>query len=68
MLKLEITDILADLKKYKKPIICCSAGGDFTIKLSRILERKGIPVYQTPRRAVSAMSSLVKYWKYIQSK
>lgn len=65
-LELSITDVLADLKKHRKPILCCSAGGKFTIKLSKILEKHGIPVYQTPRRVVSAMASLVKYNEWLE--
>ncbi len=67
-LELKITDVLDDMKKHRKPILCCSAGGDFTIKLSRILERNGIPVYQTPGRVASAMASLVKYGEQFNKK
>ena len=62
-LELKITNVLSDMKKYGKPVLCCSAGGDFTLKLSKILEKEGVPVYQTPRRVVSSMAALVKYWK-----
>jgi len=56
-----ITDVLIDLKKYKKPILCCATGSSFTIRLSRKLERNGIPVYVSPERAVKALKALVNH-------
>ncbi|MDI6798896.1 MAG: CoA-binding protein [Candidatus Aenigmarchaeota archaeon] len=62
----ELIDVIADLKKYGKPILCCATGGKFTIRLARALEKNGIPVYVSPERAVKAMSVLVKYSNWIK--
>lgn len=56
-----IVDVVAALsRKYKKPILCCAAGGEFTHKLSMKLEAKSIPVYQTPSEAVQVFSSMAR--------
>jgi len=65
-LELNITDVLINLKKFNKPVLCCTAGGGFTKKLSRILEKNGIPVYFSPNRAVGAMAALVEYGKNLK--
>ena len=59
----KITDIIVSMKKFGKPILCCMTGSEFTAKAERILENNGIPVYQTPERAVRTFSSLVYYEK-----
>lgn len=48
-------------KRFKKPILACAAGGEFTEKLSNRLLSGGVPVYPTPERAVKAMRALVEY-------
>jgi acetyl coenzyme A synthetase (ADP forming)-like protein len=60
-LNLDIIDAINEMKKFNKPILCCSAGSDFTKKLSSELEKKGTPVYETPERVVKAMVALVNY-------
>lgn len=61
----KITDVIVDLKKYGKPILCCATGGKFTVKLSRILEKNGIPVYVAPERAVKALNALIRYKEWL---
>ena len=51
------------MKKSGKPVLCCASGGKFTSKISKIIEGKGIPVYPTPRRAVSSFGTMVRYMK-----
>ena len=65
-LELNITDVLIKLKKFNKPMLCCSTGGGFTKNLSKILEKNGIPVYLTPERVVRAMAALVEYGKFLK--
>jgi len=60
----KIIDVLVDLKKYKKPIICGTAnGGPYTKKIASILEKKGIPIYPSPERTVAAVRGLIHYGK-----
>ncbi len=59
-----VVDYLIELKrKYKKPILACAAGGEYSNKLSKKLTKGGIPVYPTPERAVKTMKALVEYGK-----
>lgn len=62
-LERDVIDVIISLKKYGKPILCCAAGGKFTLELSRILEKNGIPVYTSPERVVKAMAALINYSK-----
>jgi acetyl coenzyme A synthetase (ADP forming)-like protein len=48
-------------KKYNKPLLVCSTGGDFTAVHKKILESYGIPVYPSPHRAVRSAKILVDY-------
>lgn len=60
----EVVGYLVDIKKrYKKPLLVCASGGNFTKILSTSLISKGISVYTTPERAVRAMKALVSYSK-----
>jgi 3-hydroxypropionyl-CoA synthetase (ADP-forming) len=54
-----IVDVLQRIKKYRKPIICCAAGGPYTRMMIKRMETLGIPVYETAERAVNAANSLV---------
>jgi acyl-CoA synthetase (NDP forming) len=58
-----VVDYLLQLKKYRKPIIACAAGGSYSNKMSQKLMDGGIPVYPTPERAVKVMKALVGYGK-----
>ncbi|MEM3506051.1 MAG: hypothetical protein QW589_05060 [Candidatus Bathyarchaeia archaeon] len=60
-----IIEIIPKFQKYGKPIVCCSSGGPYTIRLSKILEKKGIPVYPTPERAVAAAYALITRGKQL---
>jgi acyl-CoA synthetase (NDP forming) len=61
LLSESITDTIIKMKKFNKPIICCTIGGMFTINLVRVLESEGIPVYPTPERAAQSMAALINY-------
>jgi 3-hydroxypropionyl-CoA synthetase (ADP-forming) len=54
-----IVDVIAKLRDYGKPIVCCAAGGPYTEKMSKRMEELGVPVYQTAERAVAAVKALV---------
>ena len=62
-----VIDVIAGVKaKTQKPIIVCATGGQFTKRCLEDLEKKGIPTYITPERAVKAMSALVKYGEILR--
>ncbi len=65
-LESEVVDVIAQAMEYGKPIVVCSAGGDYTEVHRKMLERSGIPAFPTPERAVRAMGCLVKYGRYLQ--
>jgi len=54
----EVVHLVPKMKKYGKPIIAVAAGGPFTKKQSQELERRGIPVFSSPERAVAAAHAL----------
>lgn len=55
-----VLETVPKMMKYGKPIIGCASGGVYARRMSRALESKGIPVYETPERAVAATYALVK--------
>ena len=56
-----IIRVVSDAKRYGKPIVAVAAGGPYTRRQSRRLEREGIPVFQSPRLAVRAALALYLY-------
>jgi len=54
-----ILEVIAGLRKFGKPIICCAAGGPYTRKMSKAIETFHVPVYETAERAVNAARGLV---------
>ncbi len=60
----DIVDVLEKLKRHGKPIIVCAGGGSFTRKMNQEIEKRGIPTYQTPERAVRAAEALATYAIY----
>ncbi len=67
-LETTLVDAIERMKSFGKPILCFSTGSDFSRKLIKELESKGIPVYDSPERAVRAMAALVNYSKIAQKK
>lgn len=64
----EIIDVLRECKIYGKPLTVCMTGGTYIMERAKKLEGFGIPVYQTPERAVKAMSVLYEYGKILKRK
>jgi len=63
----KVVDVIIDLsKKYKKPVLCCAAGGKFTKKLIAILEANSMPVYSTPEQAIKSLAVMVKYSEWLK--
>jgi len=48
-------------KNSDKPIIVVTSGSEKVHEIKEKLENKGIPVFNTPNRAVDALTSLIKY-------
>jgi len=55
-----VVDFILDMQRFKKPIVCCAAGGKYTKKMAEKLENGGVPVYPSPDRAVKSYNLLVK--------
>ena len=57
-----IVDVLGDFQKLmKKPILVGAMGGPFTKKISRELEDRNVPVYDSVTTWISAASTLAKW-------
>ena len=56
-----IVDVIADLKRFKKPVFACMTGGEFTSLHRRMMEERGIPTYEAPERAVAGLKALNEY-------
>ncbi|MCS7134861.1 MAG: CoA-binding protein [Candidatus Aenigmarchaeota archaeon] len=59
----KVVDYIIECKKFRKPIIVCSVGSDFTERQNKKLMANNIPVYPTPERAVRAFHALVRFYK-----
>lgn len=58
----EIIDVIREFSDRKnKPIVVVSAGGDYTRFHMRMLERSGVPTFDSPRRAALALKALYDY-------
>lgn len=68
--KLETTlvDVIDSMKVYGKPIVCFSDGSDFSLRLIKALESKGVPVYDSIEIAVKSMKALVDYSMLVKKK
>ncbi len=67
-LETTIVDTIEGMKAYGKPVLCCSVGSEFSTRLIRSLESKGMPVYDSPERAMRAMKALIDYGRMNQKK
>lgn len=58
----EVVDVITAFSDArKKPIVVCSAGGSYAKLHMRMLEKNGVPTYDSPARAAAALSGLVRY-------
>ncbi len=51
-------------KESIKPITICTAGGEPVKKMKKKFEDGGIPVFNTPQRAVDALRAMIEYSDY----
>ncbi len=56
-----IVEVLEECKIFGKPFTACIGGSAYSIEIAKRLQRKGIPVYPTPHRAVKALRVLYEY-------
>jgi len=61
-----IVEKLDMMQEKGKPIITIASGGEFTHNMAARIEKKGLPVYQTPEDAVQAVNGLCKSAEQIQ--
>lgn len=58
----EIVEVISEAhRKYTKPIVVVSTGGEFTELLSRSLMERGLPVFYFPTEAITALDKVVEY-------
>lgn len=55
----KIVDVLKKAKKFRKPILCCTAGSEYTEKIVEKIEKAKIPVYPSPERAIRTLARLL---------
>jgi acetyl coenzyme A synthetase (ADP forming)-like protein len=61
----DIVEVLAASNdRRKKPILVCTAGGDFADLHTKMIERAGLQVYPSPTSVVRSMATLLEYKKY----
>lgn len=57
----KIVDVLS--QRFKKPLLVCMAGGEYTNFHRNMLEEKNIPTYSYPEEAAAALAGLCRYQK-----
>ena len=61
-------EAMNDVKKYRKTLIGCAAGGPFTKEQGRRFQENNIPLIPTANRVISALDKIVKYGKWLRSR
>ncbi len=64
----KIIDVIASMKRFKKPFVVCMTGGEYTNIHRKMLEEKDIPTYGSPERAAGALKALFEYEKAKRSR
>lgn len=59
----KVVDVIASMKRFKKPIAVCMTGGEYTNIHRRMLEEKDVPTYGSPESAAKALKALFEYEK-----
>ncbi len=56
-----VVDHVIDGARFSgKPIVVCTLGGEYTMRIKRMFEERGLPAYPSPERAVRAMKILIE--------
>ncbi|MDE1865975.1 MAG: CoA-binding protein [Candidatus Micrarchaeota archaeon] len=53
--------------KMRKPMVVVSPGGSYTKRQRQIIEKGGVPVYESPGEAAKALAALASYAEYRDS-
>ncbi|MGQ9543169.1 MAG: acetate--CoA ligase family protein [Candidatus Bathyarchaeia archaeon] len=56
----EVVEVISEVQKCKRPIICWATGGDYSQRLIARLEDANVPVYPTSERAVKSVRALIE--------
>jgi len=65
-LTVNLANYIIEAKKYGKPVVAVSFGGnEFMARFNDALDKGGIPVYATPDRAAKALWALTEYAKVV---
>ena len=59
-----IIDYLAEFSNRKKPLLVGANGGPYTNKVSKMIEERGVPVYDDLRDWAAAASALAQWGKF----
>ncbi|BEP17221.1 acetate--CoA ligase II subunit alpha [Pyrofollis japonicus] len=59
-----ITDVAEEYRDKQKPLLVAMVGGIETFEAMKILNRKNIPAYPSPERAVSSLAAMLRYTWY----
>jgi len=58
-----VEELVEVIKKYDKPVLGSSPGGEFSARMSEKFNELGIPHYSIPERAIKALAAIVNYVK-----
>jgi acetyl coenzyme A synthetase (ADP forming)-like protein len=58
-----VVNIIAEVQRQGKPIVCWATGGDFSQQLINKLEEAGVPTYPTTERVIRAIQGLIEAGK-----
>ncbi len=59
----DVVNVIAEVQRQAKPIVCWATGGDFSQQLIKKLEEAGVPTYPTTERAIRAIQGLIEAGK-----
>ena len=56
-----VVDLVTDGARFSgKPVAICTVGGEYTMRIKRMFEERGLPVFPSPERTVRAMGILIE--------
>ncbi len=56
----DVVNVISEVQKHGKPIICWATGGEFSEQLIAKLEEAGIPTYPTTERVIRSIRGLIE--------